>query len=76
VKRWRPTPVEQLTDREFEVFQLIGQGLTSKAIAKRLNLSSKTVDVHREHIKEKLQLSDSTSLIRHAVRWVESQGGS
>lgn len=65
--------VEKLTDREFEVFQLIGQGLTTKAIAQRLNLSSKTVDVHREHIKEKLQLDNATSLIRYAVRWVESQ---
>ena len=69
----RASPIEKLTDREFEVFQLIGQGLTTKAIAQRLNLSSKTVDVHREHIKEKLQLENATSLIRHAVRWVESQ---
>jgi DNA-binding NarL/FixJ family response regulator len=68
------SPIEKLTDREFEVLQLIGQGLTTKAIAQRLNLSSKTVDVHREHIKEKLQLENSTSLIHYAVRWVESHG--
>ena len=68
------SPIEKLTDREFEVLQLIGQGLTTKAIAQRLNLSSKTVDVHREHLKEKLQLENATSLIRYAVRWVESQG--
>ena len=71
--RGSTSPIEKLSDREFEVFELIGQGLTTKAIAKQLNLSSKTVDVHREHIKEKLQLSDATSLIRHAVRWVETQ---
>jgi len=67
------SPIEKLSDREFEVFQLIGQGLTTKAIAKQLGLSPKTVDVHREHIKEKLEISDAASLIRHAVRWVETQ---
>jgi len=67
------SPIESLSDREFQVFQLIGQGLTTKAIAKQLGLSPKTVDVHREHIKEKLQIADATSLIRHAVRWVETE---
>jgi DNA-binding NarL/FixJ family response regulator len=70
------SPIEKLSDREFEVFQLIGQGLTTKAIAKQLGLSPKTVDVHREHIKEKLEIGDATSLIRHAVRWVETQNQS
>lgn len=69
----RSSPIEKLTDREFQVFQLIGQGLTTKSIAQQLNLSSKTVDVHRGHIKEKLQLPDVTSLVRHAVRWVETE---
>jgi DNA-binding NarL/FixJ family response regulator len=67
------SPIEKLSDREFQVFQLIGQGLTTKAIAKQLGLSPKTVDVHREHIKEKLVIGDAASLIRHAVRWVETQ---
>ncbi len=67
------SPVAQLSDREFEVFQLIGEGKTTKHIAQQLNLSSKTVDVHRGHIKEKLDLPDATSLVRHAVRWVEMQ---
>lgn len=67
------SPIEKLSDREFQVFQLIGQGLTTKAIAKQLGLSPKTVDVHREHIKEKLEIADAASLIRHAVRWVETQ---
>jgi DNA-binding NarL/FixJ family response regulator len=67
------SPIEKLTDREFEIFQLIGQGLGTRAIAQRLNLSSKTIDVHRAHIKEKLDLPDATSLVRHAVRWVETE---
>ncbi|MBI3418111.1 MAG: response regulator transcription factor [Verrucomicrobia bacterium] len=72
-RRSHNSPIEKLTDREFEVFQLIGQGKTTRSIAQQLNLSSKTVDVHRGHIKEKLELPDVTSLVRHAVRWVETQ---
>ena len=72
-RRAHNSPIEKLTDREFEVFQLIGLGKTTRAIAQQLNLSSKTVDVHRGHIKEKLELPDATSLVRHAVRWVETQ---
>jgi len=65
--------IADLTDREFEVFRLIGQGMTTREIAGELGLSPKTVDVHRGHIKEKLELRDVTSLIRHAVRWVETR---
>jgi len=68
------SPIKKLTDREFEVFQLIGAGKSTRDIAAQLHLSSKTVDVHRGHIKEKLELKDTTALIRHAVRWVETQG--
>lgn len=71
--RGSTSPIEKLSDREFEVFQLIGQGKSTRDIAEQLHLSSKTVDVHRSHIKEKLDLKDATSLIRHAVRWVETQ---
>lgn len=71
--RGSSSPIEKLTDREFEVFQLIGQGKSTREIAKQLHLSTKTVDVHRSHIKEKLELSDVTALVRHAVRWVETQ---
>ncbi len=67
------SPIEQLTDREFEVFQLIGQGKSTREIAAELHLSPKTVDVHRSHLKEKLGLRDVTALIRHAVRWVETR---
>ena len=72
--RGSSSPIEKLSDREFEVFQLIGQGKSTRDIAEQLHLSSKTVDVHRSHIKEKLELTDATALIRHAVRWVETQG--
>jgi DNA-binding CsgD family transcriptional regulator len=72
--RGSSSPIAELTDREFEVFQLIGQGKSTRDIAAQLHLSSKTVDVHRGHIKEKLGLHDTTALIRHAVRWVETQG--
>jgi DNA-binding NarL/FixJ family response regulator len=71
--RGSSSPIESLTDREFEVFQLIGQGKSTRDIAQQLGLSSKTVDVHRGHIKEKLNLTDTTALVRHAVRWVETQ---
>ena len=74
--RGSSSPIEKLTDREFEIFQLIGQGKSTRDIAAQLHLSPKTVDVHRTHLKEKLELKDATALIRHAVRWVETQGQS
>ena len=67
------SPVENLTDREFEVFQLIGQGKGTRQIAEKLHLSVKTVEVHRVNIKTKLKLESATELIRFAVRWVEGQ---
>jgi DNA-binding NarL/FixJ family response regulator len=72
--RGSDSPIKQLTDREFEIFQLIGQGKSTQDIAAQLHLSPKTVDVHRGNIKTKLALKDATSLVRHAVRWVETQG--
>ena len=71
--RGSTSPIEKLSDREFEVFQLVGLGKCTREIADQLHLSPKTVDVHRGHIKEKLDLKDATSLVRHAVRWVETQ---
>lgn len=62
--------VDRLTDREMEVFELIGQGLSSRQIAAKLEVSPKTVETHREHIKEKLELSTGTELTRYAVQWV------
>ena len=63
------SPVEQLSDREFEVFELIGQGLSAHDIAQRLFLSAKTVDAHRANIKEKLKIKTTAELIAYAARW-------
>jgi DNA-binding NarL/FixJ family response regulator len=71
--RGSESPIERLSDREFEVFQLVGHGKSTRDIASQLNLSPKTVDVHRSHIKEKLQLKDATALVRYAIRWIETQ---
>ena len=71
--RGSTSPIAKLSDREFEVFQLIGQGKSTRDIAGQLHLSPKTVDVHRSHIKAKLELKDASALMRHAVRWVETQ---
>jgi DNA-binding NarL/FixJ family response regulator len=68
------SPVQKLTDREFEVFQLIGQGIGTRAIADQLHLSVKTVEVHRANIKDKLDIQTATDLVRYAVRWVDLQG--
>lgn len=67
------SPVARLTDREFEVFQLLGQGLRASEIGERLHLSSKTIDTHRLHIKEKLQLKSLPELMKYAVRWAATE---
>lgn len=63
------TPVDRLTDRELEVFQLLGQGRTVRQIAKDLHISVKTVEAHREHIKEKLNFKSSSELLRYAIQY-------
>lgn len=72
-RRADDTTLGKLTDREFEVFGLIGQGLTTKEIARRLGLSTKTVETHRLHVREKLQLTSGPALIQYAVRWVGAE---
>ncbi len=73
--RGRPgTGMDQLTDRELEVLELIGSGRATKNIAAQMGISTRTVEAHRAHIKEKLGLSDGAELVRHAVQWVESRG--
>ena len=62
--------IEQLSDREFQVFELIGEGLSAREIARRLHLSPKTVDAHRANIKEKLNIKVSSELISYAARWI------
>jgi DNA-binding NarL/FixJ family response regulator len=63
-------PGESFSDRELAVFELIGQGLTTRAIAELLHLSVKTVETYREHIKAKLGLRNGAQLARHATQWV------
>jgi len=67
------TPVDRLTDRELEVLQLIGEGNEVRDIAARLHLSAKTVEAHRGHIKEKLNMSNAREVARFAVQWVDQQ---
>jgi DNA-binding NarL/FixJ family response regulator len=67
------SPVQKLSDREFEVFQLIGQGIGTRDLAAQLHLSVKTVEVHRANIKKKLNLKSAPDLVRQAVRWFDSQ---
>ena len=64
-------PLECLTDREMEVFELIGQAKSNYEIATQLGISPRTVDAHRAHIREKLGLADGNELTRHAIRWIE-----
>lgn len=66
--------VDQLTDRELEVFWLIGQGHGTRRIAEELHLSVKTVESYYAHIKEKLLLKNARELVQHAIQWVNSQG--
>ena len=63
-------PIKTLSNREVEVFEMIGQGLTTQNIARKLNLSTKTIETHRENIKGKLNLKNSAELNRRAVQWV------
>ncbi len=65
--------VHKLSDREFEVFQLLADGKSTHQIADALNISTKTVDVHKSHIREKLELEDSSAVLRHAIRWAETK---
>ena len=66
------SPIERLTDRELEVFQLIGCGQGTRRIASELHLGIKTVESYRARIKEKLKLDDGTQLLQQAIQWVHS----
>lgn len=67
-------PIASLSNREIEVFQMLGQGITTKAIAKKLGVSSKTIEAHRERIKAKLNLRNASELNCQAVQWVLQNG--
>ncbi|MBI4226752.1 MAG: response regulator transcription factor [Candidatus Omnitrophica bacterium] len=69
------SPAERLSDRELEVFRLLGRGRGTRQIAETLNLSVKTVETYRAHLMAKLQLQSAPELIRHAVEWVHAEGG-
>lgn len=64
------SPIDRLTNRELEVFRLIGEGVSSRVIAKRLCISTHTIDTHRENIKAKLGIASASELTRTAVQWV------
>ena len=65
--------LDVLTDREFEVFQLIGEGKSTHDVAEALHISTKTVDVHRSNIRSKLKMEDGSAVVRFAIRWIESR---
>lgn len=67
------SPVDRLTDRELEVVQLIGRGLSSREVAESLHLSVKTIESHRAHVKEKLGLRNATEPVQFSVQWVDQQ---
>jgi DNA-binding NarL/FixJ family response regulator len=67
------SPIDQLSDRELEIFGLIGQGHGTRPIAEKLHLSVKTVESHRAHIKEKMNLKNATELVHHAIQWAQSE---
>ena len=67
------TTIENLSDREFEVFRLIGQGYKPSQIAKKLHLSVKTIETYRGRLKEKLNLNSAIEILQYAIKWAKSQ---
>ena len=67
------TPLKSLSDRELEVFQLLGRGMETRQVAEALHVSIKTVQAYCARIKQKLRLSTATELLREAVRWQQEQ---
>ena len=68
------SPIDRLTDRELEVFSLLGRGNGTRQISEQLHLSVKTIETYRSRIKEKLNLTSGTELLQHAFQWVNSEG--
>ena len=66
--------IDALSNRELQVFEMIGQGLATSKMAVQLNLSVKTIETHQAHIKKKLNLSSAHELTHRAIRWVLEQG--
>jgi DNA-binding NarL/FixJ family response regulator len=65
------SPVHNLSDRELEVFELIGRGMSTRSIADKLSLSIKTIEAHRANLKRKLRLKNSIELLQYATQWVQ-----
>jgi DNA-binding NarL/FixJ family response regulator len=72
-KNIQGSPVDLLSDRELEVFRMIGEGSSTRQIAEKLHVSMKTVENHRAHIKEKLNLQSAIELIQHATLWIQGR---
>jgi DNA-binding NarL/FixJ family response regulator len=68
-----PSGIDELTEREKEIFECLGRGLTTRKIAEQFGLSARTVEVHRARIKKKMKSEDAAQLLREAVKWVESR---
>ena len=71
-KEGSSSPLEILSDRELQVFQLLGRGFGTRQVADKLNVSIKTVEAYRANIKDKLNLKSSAELVQHAIHWVLS----
>ena len=67
------TPIRGLTDRELQVFELLGRGETTRKIAEKLFISVKTVESHRANIKRKLKLDNATELLQYAIQWIQTE---
>jgi len=67
------SPLEVLSDRELEAFELTGQGASTREIAERLHLSVKTIESYRARVKTKFNFDSANELMKHAVQWVESE---
>ena len=66
----RSRPLDELSNRELQIYRLVGHGMSTKDIARQLYLSAKTVESHRAHIKQKLGLETTTALVAHAAEWL------
>lgn len=67
------SPIDSLTDRELEIFQLIGRGRGTRDIARDLHISVKTIESHRAHIKEKMNLKSGMELIQYSIQWAQER---
>ncbi len=66
------SPLSMLTDRQLEVFRMLGEGMKTREIAEALHLSVKTIESHYEHLKQKLMLDSGVELAKHAIHWIET----